>query len=74
MNTLTYVYLYIYIIDEQNLNIVYISIYIEREREMDLSYTWCNSIRVAPFLSHRFLRDLTVEKMSLNINIFHLIT
>ena len=41
---------------------------------MDLSYTWCNSIRVAHFLSHRFLRDLTIEKTLLNINIFHLIT
>ena len=29
---------------------------------MGSSYTWCNFIRATPFLSHRFLRDLTVEK------------
>ena len=31
-------------------------------KEMGLSYTWYNSIRVTHFISHRFLRDLMVEK------------
>ena len=30
--------------------------------EMSSSYTWCNSIRVIHFLSHRFSKDLTVKK------------
>ena len=38
--------------------LIYIYIYIE----LGLSYTWCNSIRVTPFLSHRFPKDLTVKK------------
>ena len=29
---------------------------------MDSSYTWCNSTRVTPFLSHRFLKDQIVKK------------
>ena len=37
---------------------IYIYIYIE----MGSSYTWCNSIRVTPFLSHRFPKYLTVKK------------
>ena len=44
-----YIYIYIYIYRER-----------EREREMSLSYTWCNLIRVIPFLYHRFLLDLIV--------------
>ena len=35
---------------------IYIYIYIEREREREReigsSYTWCNFIRVTPFLKH----------------------
>ena len=37
------------------------------------SYTWYNSIRITHFLSHIFLRDLTVEKISLNVKTLHLI-
>ena len=32
------------------------------KKEMSSSYTWCNSTRVTPFLSHRFSKDLTVKK------------
>ena len=39
----------------------YIYIYIERERER-FKLHLCNSIRVTPFLSHRFPKDLTVKK------------
>ena len=41
---------------------------------MGLSYTSYNFIRVTPFLSYRFLKYLTIEKISLNVNTFHLIT
>ena len=30
--------------------------------EVGSSYTWCNSTRVIPFLSHIFSKDLTVKK------------
>ena len=45
-------------------NYIYIYIYREREREREIgsSYTWFNSTRVTHFLSHRFLKDLTVKK------------
>ena len=36
-----YMYIYIYIERER-----------EREREIGSSYTWCNFIRVTPFLKH----------------------
>ena len=29
---------------------------------MSSSYTWCNSTKVTPFLTRRFLKDLTVKK------------
>ena len=38
------------------------------------SYTWCKSYKVIHFLLCRFLKDLTVKKISLNAIIFHLIT
>ena len=34
------------------LQLLDIYIYIEREREIGSSYTWCNFIRVTPFLKH----------------------
>ena len=49
--TWTQLYIYIYIERER-----------EREREIGSSYPWCNSTRVTHFLSHRFLKDLTVKK------------
>ena len=39
-----------------------------------LSYTLCNSYKLAHFLHYRFLRNLTVKKKLLNAVIFHLIT
>ena len=33
--------------------------------EMGSSYTWCNSTRVTPFLSHRFMRDPTDKNKTL---------
>ena len=41
---------------------IYIYIYIY---EMGSSYTWCNSIRITPFLSHKFSKDRTVKKKTL---------
>ena len=38
---------------------LYIYIYVCIMDEMGSSYTWCNSTRVTPFLSHRFMRDPT---------------
>ena len=43
---------------------IYIYIYREREREIGSSYTWCNFIRVTPFLKHWFVLDLRVKKHS----------
>ena len=40
---------------------IYIYIYIY----MGLSYTWCNSTKVTPFLDRRFLRDLTITNSQL---------
>ena len=40
---------------------------------MGSSYTWYNFIRITSFLSHKFLRDLTVEKTSSNVKTLHLI-
>ena len=33
--------------------------------EMGLNYTWCNSTRVTPFLSHRFMKDSTDKNKTL---------
>ena len=41
---------------------------------MGSSYTWCNSYKLTSFLHRRFLRDLTVKKISLNVMVFHLTT
>ena len=41
---------------------------------MDSSYTWCNSYKLILFLHHRFLRNLTIKKTSLNPIVFYLIT
>ena len=40
---------------------------------MGSSYTWCNSCKVTHFLHRRFLKGLTVKKISLNAITFHLI-
>ena len=40
---------------------------------MGSSYTWCNSIRVTPFMYRRFLLDSTVGKIVLNDYFFSLI-
>ena len=37
----------------------------ERERWMGSSYTWCNSIRVTPFLGRRFPKDRMVKNKTL---------
>ena len=39
---------------------------------MGSSYTWCNSIRVTPFLSRRFIRDpMDKNKAQLSITILN---
>ena len=48
---------------------IYIFIY-----EMGSNYTWCNSYKLTHFFHCRFLRNLTVKKISLNAIVFHIIT
>ena len=58
---------------------IYIYIYIEREREREREREIVSSyngviLQESHFSSHRFLKDLIVEKTPLNDIAFHLIT
>ena len=35
---------------------------------MDSNYTWCNLTRVTLFVDRRFVIDLIVKKITLNVN------